>query len=103
DAAALLGAVPGVTTVQQIDNGTFEVECRASAANESATSDPANGATPVECRPALAELAVTSGWGLLELRAAGMSLEDIFLELTGSDPEWQSDDDDPLTDEPAEE
>jgi ABC-2 type transport system ATP-binding protein len=33
----------------------------------------------------LARAVVESGWDLNELRAAGMSLEEIFLELTGSD------------------
>jgi ABC-2 type transport system ATP-binding protein len=34
----------------------------------------------------LARAVVESGWDLNELRAAGMSLEEIFLELTGSEP-----------------
>jgi ABC-2 type transport system ATP-binding protein len=30
----------------------------------------------------VARLAVTSGWGLLELKAISMTLEDVFLQLT---------------------
>ncbi len=44
----------------------------------------------------LARAVVESGWDLNELRAAGMSLEEIFLELTGSDAP-------PKTAEPASE
>jgi ABC-2 type transport system ATP-binding protein len=35
-----------------------------------------------DSRKELARAVVESGWGLLELRPAGMSLEDIFLKLT---------------------
>ena len=38
----------------------------------------------------LARAIVASGWDLNELRAAGMSLEEIFLQLTGSQPETES-------------
>lgn len=34
-------------------------------------------------RPELARTVVQSGWNLLEMRGLGMSLEDIFLQLTG--------------------
>ena len=52
--------------------------------------DPADGRSTftVECevgtdlREQLAKTVVTSGWGLLELRPVGMSLEEIFLQLT---------------------
>jgi ABC-2 type transport system ATP-binding protein len=30
----------------------------------------------------VARVAVTSGWGLLELKAISMTLEDVFLQLT---------------------
>jgi hypothetical protein len=36
-------------------------------------------------RPDLARAVVTAGWNLVELRAAGESLEEIFLELTKSE------------------
>ncbi|HBY98446.1 MAG TPA: hypothetical protein DEP84_31645, partial [Chloroflexi bacterium] len=71
DAAAALESVAGVTAVQRQGDAAFEIECH----------------SETDCRPALAELAVTRGWGLLELRPSGMSLEDIFLELTGAESE----------------
>lgn len=77
DAVEVLESVAGVTTVQQQSNGAFEIECR----------------SETDCRPVLAELAVTRGWGLLELRPSGMSLEDIFLELTASNPEAEVEED----------
>ena len=38
----------------------------------------------------MASLAVQRGWGLLELRPMGMSLEEIFLKLTGVEEEEQA-------------
>ena len=38
-----------------------------------------------DIRPELSRTVVTNGWGLLELRAQQMSLEDIFLQLTTED------------------
>ena len=35
-----------------------------------------------DAREEVARLAVTSGWGLLELKAISMTLEDVFLQLT---------------------
>lgn len=35
-------------------------------------------------RPELARAVVESGWNLIELHAVGLSLEEIFLQLTGS-------------------
>jgi ABC-2 type transport system ATP-binding protein len=35
-------------------------------------------------RPQLARAVVESGWNLIELHAVGLSLEEIFLELTGA-------------------
>ena len=67
---ATLQKVPGVTAVQA--DGTardgiavYNVAC-------------ASGADP---REALARAVVEGGFGLLELRQAGMSLEDVFLNL----------------------
>lgn len=40
-----------------------------------------------DIRKELASLIVTQGWGLLELRPVGMSLEDIFLQLTTKEEE----------------
>jgi len=70
EAAAALGQVPGVLKVAESQPGCYELE---SALDD----DP---------RAALAELAVSRGWGLLELRPVGMSLEEIFLTLTTEEP-----------------
>lgn len=80
DAVEALQSVAGVTAVQRQGGGTFEIECRSDA-------PPLAGGV----RPALAELAVTRGWGLLELRPSGMSLEDIFLELTAAEADLDTD------------
>ncbi|MGH9472797.1 MAG: hypothetical protein ACRD1M_08645, partial [Terriglobales bacterium] len=40
-------------------------------------------------REALARLVHEKGWGLVELRARDLSLEEIFLSLTGGDPAAQ--------------
>ncbi len=73
DVPAVLGAVPGVTRVTpsngQGESGTWQVE-----------SDEGH-----DVRRELASTIVTRGWGLLELRAMRMSLEDIFLHLTTED------------------
>jgi len=64
-----LGAVPGVVCVYPQGEGRYEVAC----------------APAVDLRAQLARTIVERGWELLELRAAGMSLEDIFLQLTTRD------------------
>jgi ABC-2 type transport system ATP-binding protein len=66
EAAETIRAVEGVQAVQEGGDGAFEVQC----------------ARGHDLRTALAELAVARGWGLLELRPVGMSLEEIFLKLT---------------------
>ena len=38
-----------------------------------------------DLRPEVAKQVINSGYDLIELRPLGMSLEEIFLELTGSD------------------
>ena len=38
-----------------------------------------------QTRADLARTVVNAGWGLSELRAVGMSLEDIFLQLTAAE------------------
>ena len=58
--------VDGVREVQPRGADTFEVQCE-------------RGRDP---RSDLAAMIVTQGWGLLELRSIGMSLEEVFLELT---------------------
>jgi ABC-2 type transport system ATP-binding protein len=89
DVPDALRALPGVTSVQPLDKGAFEIECHAQS----------NGQPDSDSRPAIAALAVNRGWGLLELRSSGLSLEDIFLELTNTDPgDSDLDDSDDLDD-----
>jgi ABC-2 type transport system ATP-binding protein len=66
DAVEILQALPETDKVTLIASNTFEIEC----------------CEGTDCRPALAQVVVEKGWGLLELRAVDISLEDIFLELT---------------------
>ena len=70
DAAAALGAIPGVTRVGPADqrpgSGAFEVESERGR----------------DVRRELAHAIVTRGWGLLELRPMRMSLEEVFLQVT---------------------
>jgi ABC-2 type transport system ATP-binding protein len=55
--------------------------------------EPRDGRLPFEIeslqgrhiRPELAKAVVGSGWGLTELRSVGLSLEEIFLQLTAAE------------------
>lgn len=67
DAVAQLRRLAGVAGVQEVDTGTYQIACTRGR----------------DCRPAIAALCVQAGWDLLELRPADISLEDIFLQLTG--------------------
>ena len=61
-----LAAVPGVQSVQVVSDGRYEI-----------------AVTPgQDIRAQLSETVVKGGWGLLELAPVGMSLEEIFLQLT---------------------
>jgi ABC-2 type transport system ATP-binding protein len=74
DAATVRAALAAVNGVQGVDSqgdGVFTV-----------TATP--GATP---RSEIAEAVVGRGWPLLELSPLGVTLEDIFLELTAEDPQ----------------
>src|SRR5262245_34556387 len=71
EVAAKLQSTPGVMTVREDENGAndrhrFQIE----------------GELRQDIRSDLARVVVQSGWGLLELHSASMSLEDIFLKLT---------------------
>jgi len=70
EASAVLGAVPGVHTVTQVDQHGrltgYELEAEAQR----------------DIRRDVARTVVERGWGLLELRPTRMSLEEIFLQLT---------------------
>ncbi|MHB8777033.1 MAG: ABC transporter ATP-binding protein [Anaerolineales bacterium] len=61
--------VKGVRGVETKDDGAVEFEF----------------ASGKDLRPEVAKQVIKSGYDLLELRPLGMSLEEIFLELTGSD------------------
>lgn len=66
----IISEVPGVTHVSVSGDGSLEFE-----------TVPGQDA-----RPDVARAIVTSGYNLLELRPIGMSLEDIFLQLTRDEP-----------------
>ncbi|RLC84640.1 MAG: ABC transporter ATP-binding protein [Chloroflexi bacterium] len=66
EAVSVLERVDGVIGVEPADEGAYQVSC----------------AQGRDLRAELARAVVEQGWGLLELGRAGMSLEDIFLELT---------------------
>jgi ABC-2 type transport system ATP-binding protein len=70
DAAASIGAVPGVTRVVEADrrDGMIGYEVDSESGRD--------------VRRDLARAVVSSGWGLLEMRPMRMSLEDVFLSLT---------------------
>ncbi len=74
DGASLVKAltkVPGVQSVETQGNGRYEV-----------------GVSPdTDIRAQLAATVVKGGWGLLEMAPVGMSLEDIFLQLTQEEPQ----------------
>lgn len=61
--------IKGVRDVEIKDDGTVEFEF----------------ASGKDLRPEVAKQVIKSGYDLLELRPLGMSLEEIFLELTGND------------------
>jgi ABC-2 type transport system ATP-binding protein len=63
---AALGAVTGVAEVSDVGPGIYHVDLEAG----------------LDARPELARAVVAQNWPLLELVPVGMSLEDIFLELT---------------------
>jgi ABC-2 type transport system ATP-binding protein len=67
---AVVGSVSGVTRVTGREDGRLEFETLPGA-------DP---------RPEVARALVQAGFDLLEMRAIGVSLEDIFLQLTRDEP-----------------
>lgn len=66
DAPDRLRQLDGVAEVQVRGDGQYEVGC----------------SLDLDRREEIASLVVQEGWGLLELRPIGMSLEEIFLRLT---------------------
>jgi ABC-2 type transport system ATP-binding protein len=73
DVPAALGRVAGVTRVVESDRHN-------SLVGYEVVSEGGH-----DVRRALASAVVTNGWGLLELRPARMSLEEVFLKLTQID------------------
>ncbi|MBI5823443.1 MAG: ATP-binding cassette domain-containing protein [Chloroflexi bacterium] len=67
--ADTIKGVKGVRSVETKEDGAVEFEF----------------ASGKDLRPEVAKQVIGSGYDLLELRPLGMSLEEIFLELTGSD------------------
>ncbi|MBI3241926.1 MAG: ABC transporter ATP-binding protein [Chloroflexi bacterium] len=63
--AEALGKVSGVTAVRAVTDGEFEVEIVPGG----------------NVRPELAKAVVNGGWGLMEMKPMGMSLEEIYLQL----------------------
>ena len=66
---SVLAGIAGVKSVTALEPGRFRLDCN-------------DGADP---REAVAQAAVSGGWGLLELRAQERTLEEIFVELTSGD------------------
>jgi ABC-2 type transport system ATP-binding protein len=69
--SAVVGKIAGVTRVATSQNGGVEFE-----------TVPGR-----DVRPEVARAVVNAGYDLLELRPIGLSLEDIFLQLTREEPE----------------
>ena len=69
--------IPGVLNIIATPDGTVEVEC-----------PPGD-----DIRPIIARKVIQAGYSLLELKAVGLSLEDIFMQLTREEPEPPSTDD----------
>jgi gliding motility-associated transport system ATP-binding protein len=68
--ANVIGKVPGVVRVQMVHVGSFEFEMAAGR----------------DMRPAVARAVVEAHYDLMEIRPVGMSLEEIFLQLTRDEP-----------------
>lgn len=68
--ASLVEGIPGVSRVSVIGEGALEFETSAGE----------------DVRPEVARAVVNGGYDLLELRPIGVSLEDIFLQLTREEP-----------------
>jgi ABC-2 type transport system ATP-binding protein len=73
DVAAALSRIPGVTRVAESDR------------RDGLTGYEVDSEHGRDVRRDLARTIVTNGWGLVELRAMRMSLEEIFLSLTTED------------------
>ena len=70
DLDRLVGSIEGVTNVYPVEDGLVEFE-----------SMPG-----LDLRPEVARAVIGAGYDLLEMRPVGLSLEDIFLQLTSDEP-----------------
>jgi len=68
---AIVEKVPGILRIIKNEPGSYEFETVAGQ----------------DVRPEVARAVVTAGYGLLELKPIGISLEDIFMELTRDEPQ----------------
>ncbi|WP_322798914.1 ABC transporter ATP-binding protein [Thermoflexus sp.] len=66
-----LSALPGVRRVERLEPGVYQIEV-----TDNAKEDPS---------PTIAEAVMRQGWRLLELRPVGLTLEDLFLQVTAQD------------------
>lgn len=66
----LIGTIPGVARVNESGNGNVEFEILPGE----------------DARPAVARAVVNAGYDLMEMRSIGLSLEEIFLQLTRDEP-----------------
>ncbi|MBI3597224.1 MAG: ATP-binding cassette domain-containing protein [Nitrospirae bacterium] len=88
ETAEALKTVPGVVSIFQepsTDGQVFMVECELGR----------------DIRTELAAQAVRRGWGLLELTAVKLSLEDVFLQLTQEESKQEEPKEDALNGEPG--
>jgi ABC-2 type transport system ATP-binding protein len=69
DLPAMIRRIKGIEVVETKSDGSIEFEF----------------ASGRDIRPEVAKLVISEGYDLLELRPVGLSLEEIFLELTGSE------------------
>ncbi|RPI85311.1 MAG: ABC transporter ATP-binding protein [Chloroflexi bacterium] len=67
---SLIESVPGISRVAIVGEGALEFET----------------STGIDVRPEVARAVVNGGFDLMELRPVGVSLEDIFLQLTREEP-----------------
>ena len=87
DPADALRAVPGVASVSVGEPGSDGLAVEVQSAQE------------VDVRRDVANAVVSRGWGLLEMRRARLSLEEIFLQLTTAEEEEAGEDPDAADDD----
>ncbi|MBI2867683.1 MAG: ATP-binding cassette domain-containing protein [Chloroflexi bacterium] len=73
---------PAKTVLNALQDGLKDVKDIRREGTEDRSSYYIDCKPGIDCREQLATLVVENGWGLLGLQTRGMSLEEIFLELT---------------------